>query len=241
MTDNGDPAPNNKETALIAIYQEVCKSYHAIDTFRAKLLGLLPLASGTGIFLLLGNGFFTQRAVVLLPIGLFGVGATFGLFALELRGIQKCRALIRAGEDIEKNPLMNLKYHFARRAKPPSFSPPRLLRILLPPESDTDSAESRIGPSEEVVGIDAAMAARVMYSSVLAAWVFVALVGLINIIVLILDGSDAPFFEGGRILVGMFTVTVIISLFSFRAFYRRSGEYIREADEELRRAKPTDQ
>jgi hypothetical protein len=36
---------------LKAAYQELCHSYRAIDDFRAKLLGFLPLATGTGIFL----------------------------------------------------------------------------------------------------------------------------------------------------------------------------------------------
>lgn len=29
-------------------YEEVCRGYHAIHDFRAKLLALLPLASGFG-------------------------------------------------------------------------------------------------------------------------------------------------------------------------------------------------
>lgn len=44
-----DPQRNNLATG----YQELCNSYRAIDDFRAKLLGFLPLATGTGIFLLL--------------------------------------------------------------------------------------------------------------------------------------------------------------------------------------------
>ena len=39
------PAPVENERALLAAYSEVCKSYHAIDDFRMKLLGFLPLAS----------------------------------------------------------------------------------------------------------------------------------------------------------------------------------------------------
>ena len=40
---------------LIAAYGEVCRSYERIDDFRAKLLGLLPLASGAALFSLLGK------------------------------------------------------------------------------------------------------------------------------------------------------------------------------------------
>ena len=35
------------------VYDRVCESYLAIDDFRMKLLGLLPVATGTGMFLLL--------------------------------------------------------------------------------------------------------------------------------------------------------------------------------------------
>lgn len=38
------------------VYQEICLSYRAIDDFRARLLGLLPVISGAGVCLLLGRG-----------------------------------------------------------------------------------------------------------------------------------------------------------------------------------------
>ncbi|MGH9843473.1 MAG: hypothetical protein ACREEM_32445 [Blastocatellia bacterium] len=40
-------------TNLMEAYKLLCNSYHAVDDFRAKLLGFLPFATGTGIFLLL--------------------------------------------------------------------------------------------------------------------------------------------------------------------------------------------
>jgi hypothetical protein len=36
---------------LKIIYQELCNSYRAIDDFRTKLLGFLPLATGAGVVL----------------------------------------------------------------------------------------------------------------------------------------------------------------------------------------------
>lgn len=38
-----------------ALYDHVCESYHGIDDLRMKLLGLLPVATGTGVFLLLSG------------------------------------------------------------------------------------------------------------------------------------------------------------------------------------------
>jgi hypothetical protein len=45
-------APVVSTDALLAAYAEICKSYHAIDDFRMKLLGLLPFTSLAGILLL---------------------------------------------------------------------------------------------------------------------------------------------------------------------------------------------
>jgi hypothetical protein len=37
------------------VFEEVCKMHAGIADFRHKLLALLPVASGAGIFLLLGE------------------------------------------------------------------------------------------------------------------------------------------------------------------------------------------
>lgn len=83
-----------------AAYERVCESYHAIDDFRMKLLGLLPVATGTGVFLLLnsntdllcpGNKPSQQRTleVFLTAAGFIGLTFTVGLFAYELFGIKR--------------------------------------------------------------------------------------------------------------------------------------------------------
>lgn len=82
------------------IYQQICDSYRAIDDFRAKLLGFLPLVSGTGIFLLLNNPSDALKGVMG-PIGAFGALITLGLFAYEIYGAEKCTTLIQAGKRLE--------------------------------------------------------------------------------------------------------------------------------------------
>jgi hypothetical protein len=93
-----------------AMYDRVCEAYHAIDEFRTKLLSLLPVATGTGVFLLLSGkadllvtGVPTESKVpeALAAIGGFGFLFTLGLFAYELFGIKKCHYLIDAGERLE--------------------------------------------------------------------------------------------------------------------------------------------
>ena len=83
------------EKHLPTVYAQICTSYHAIDDFRAKLLALLPFATGAGIFLLLNKDAVTADTKVFLgPIGIFGFVITLGLFVYEIYGIRKCGALI---------------------------------------------------------------------------------------------------------------------------------------------------
>ena len=89
-------------------YDRVCDSHHAIDDFRMKLLGFLPVATGTGVFLLLSGKAELidgksggQLPQALGAIGIFGALFTFGLFTYELFGIKKCHYLIEAGRRLE--------------------------------------------------------------------------------------------------------------------------------------------
>lgn len=87
-------------------YHLLCTSYHAVDDFRAKLLGLLPVVTGASMGFLLDK---LQSAQSLSPAtqnalaaaGIFGFLITFGLFTYEIYGIKKCAALIKAGKQIE--------------------------------------------------------------------------------------------------------------------------------------------
>jgi hypothetical protein len=83
-------------------YSEVCKRHEAIKEFRAKLLALLPLASGAGVFLLLSKKGEPIAAAHLGVIGIFGMVITVGLFFHELRGIQHCNDLIRRAKSLEE-------------------------------------------------------------------------------------------------------------------------------------------
>jgi len=95
------------------VYSEVCKSYHAIADFRAKLLALLPIASGAGGLLILAEKDTVKE--YLGPIGVFGAAVTLGLFVYELRGIQRCKDLIEAGKALENK--MEIGGQFRSRKK----------------------------------------------------------------------------------------------------------------------------
>jgi hypothetical protein len=133
----------------LKVYGELCTSYRAIDDFRSKLLSLLPLVSGSGIFLLLNEAVTNSAKLavasqLLAPISAFGFTITLGFFVYEIYGIRKCDALIDAGKCLER--LIGVEYgQFGRR-------PRSVLRIINEP-----------------------LAAGVIYPAVLAAWLFLAL------------------------------------------------------------------
>lgn len=90
---------DSRREILKLSYEKICDSYHNITDFRAKLLALLPLATGTGGILLLRE---PEHVKALGPIGLFGVVVTVGLFMYEVRGIQRCHVLEQQAKVLER-------------------------------------------------------------------------------------------------------------------------------------------
>jgi hypothetical protein len=133
----------------VKAYDQLCTSYRAIDDFRAKLLGFLPLATGTGIFLLVDRlqnpqDIQVETKGLLAAVGLFGALITLGLFSYEIYGITKCAALINAGKQIE---------------------------ILL----HLDNGQFTRRPQNVAYVINEPFAAGIIYPTVLAAWTFFTL------------------------------------------------------------------
>lgn len=149
---NSDPLEKQKHDDVKALYDQLCVSYHAIDDFRTKLLGFLPLATAAGVATLLikelnltipwSRPAIDGKAMLLTPIGVFGFLVTLGLYCYELYGIKKCRALIETGIYLEQK--MGCVGQFATR-------PNRAMRAF----------------NEPVAG-------AIIYSVVMAAWVLMA-------------------------------------------------------------------
>jgi hypothetical protein len=99
-TAEADRPAGDPDTLRLA-YTEACRSHQGIADFRAKLLALLPVASGAGIFLILREQDPKPGAADLAAIGLFGFAVTFGLFMYELRGVQHCQALRKQAGRLE--------------------------------------------------------------------------------------------------------------------------------------------
>lgn len=131
-------------------YTELCTSYRAIDDFRTKLLGFLPLVTGGGLVLLSGQA-ENDRKEFFGPVGSFGILVTLGLLAYELFGIKKCHALIETGKTLERK--MNLPSGGRGNPIGPfSQRPNNLLGVVNEP-----------------------FAAALIYPAVLAAWTYLAL------------------------------------------------------------------
>jgi hypothetical protein len=140
-----DVADTDGADNLRTAYDQLCTSYRAIDDFRAKLLGFLPLVTGGG---LLAGQAADVRQEFFRPAGLFGIAVTAGLLAYELFGITKCHALLVTGEKLEG--AMGLP--LGEAGKPAgqfSQRPPHLLGVVNEP-----------------------FAAAAIYPAVLAAWTY---------------------------------------------------------------------
>ena len=98
MEGRSHNASTESQVALGLAYEQLCASHAALTDFRAKLLALLPIASGAGIFLLLEQ---SPDPGALPAIGLFGVAVTLGLFIYEWIGIETCVKLRERGARLE--------------------------------------------------------------------------------------------------------------------------------------------
>lgn len=97
------------EKSLQLVYTEICRAHHGIADFRAKLLALLPIASGTGIIFTLSSDKIIGEPRV--AIGTFAALFVLGLYIYELRGIQRCVALSQYAREIEACLLGRFKEH----------------------------------------------------------------------------------------------------------------------------------
>jgi hypothetical protein len=94
---------SHNQEDLKVIYEKICQAHEAITEFRAKLLAALPIASGAGIFLPIGDKAPRgDQLAYLTPIGIFVALVALGLFCYELRGIQECHALRECGKRLEQ-------------------------------------------------------------------------------------------------------------------------------------------
>jgi hypothetical protein len=147
------PTDDKSTERLLAAYAEVCNSYHAVDDFRAKLLGILPIASLAGILLVSDKSpLLDGKTQQLIGFGsAFAAAFTLALFLFEIRGILRCHNLIERGRDLESALAVKGQFHVC---------------------ADQHRAATSNKPERF---FNAKVAASVIYSLVFAAWLFMAL------------------------------------------------------------------
>jgi hypothetical protein len=190
--------------AVRAVYAEICGAHAGITDFRAKLLALLPLASGTGLFLLLANDPVPQDKIrYLLPLGFFGGLVTLGLYLYELRGIQVCKMLRERGKRLEESALL------ARSGLDGAFS---------------------ARPHARGFFVGAEGASHLVYSVVIGSWGYLACVGKTGAA----PGVRSGLLWAGLFVLAAHVITQVLSrlLEAGTGWIRRSGG--RRRDEENR-------
>lgn len=135
------------EEVLKTAYAEVCRCYQGIDDFRSKCLGFLPLVSGTGIFLLFSDTFIKNVNPSSKYLPVIGIFGFFVTLGLLFYEMRGFQRCIRLiTVGKELEKLMHVEGLFIRR-------PQSVGRFINEP-----------------------IAAGIIYSTVLAAWVYVALI-----------------------------------------------------------------
>lgn len=182
----------DRQQVLLTEYQEVCRSHAGITDFRAKLLAILPIASGAGVGLLVapGNGELSStEAALLVALGIFGVVVTAGLFLYELRQIDVCKQLrdrataienelgIDAGQFGGRRERLSLRQVYSGRARGRREQLHKAGRSDKKPED----METRHRPVLDTPFVGAEAAGYVVYHAVAVSWLVVAAFGVANL------------------------------------------------------------
>ena len=166
---------------MLAIYEQICISHQAIDEFRMKLLGLLPLASLAGIFLLsksdsvldlIGGPSKTSAENPLIAfIAIFAATFTLALFVYEIRGILRCHGLILEGKAIEDELGIHGQFSVCNQQHKSATGESAT------GESVNGEGTKKVSAKSDTTNyvFNAKVAACFTYSLVFAAWIFLAL------------------------------------------------------------------
>lgn len=105
------------------IYEQLSADIRATDDTSFKLMGIVPLVSGTGLIALLLAKDAPPNPQTLILLSLFAATITLGLFRWELRNIQNCMWLIKYADQLEKKALgrANVMDTYVPQPKPPQM------------------------------------------------------------------------------------------------------------------------
>lgn len=159
---------------VVKVYEEICTNIRTSDDISFKLLGFVPLISGSGAAILtLGQIWGNTSNVAVLLISIVASIVTFGLFKWEMRNVQKCDWLIARAAELERiffcaqtpgeRRVISQFNGWSWQAKPPLFGRLPEFEAIEEPEKNKDrnSAGTRVGKTE---------AERIIYWASIAAW-----------------------------------------------------------------------
>ena len=103
--------PSNE--ALQLAYQQVCTSYHNVEDFRARLLGIIPGVTAGGFIATIISNPEKSAALtnLVFPFGILGALVVLGLFFYELENLRRSTLLTLRGQWLEQ--AMNIVGPFA--------------------------------------------------------------------------------------------------------------------------------
>ena len=78
-------------------YEQTTKYFHALADVRFKLLGLLPVVTGTAFGLLIQS----ERPELVVTLGVFGLAVTFGILCYDQRNSQIYNAMQLRAKSLE--------------------------------------------------------------------------------------------------------------------------------------------
>lgn len=170
---------------ILKIYEEVCTNIRTSDDISFKLLGFVPLISGSGAAILALNKIWSDiSSIAILLISLVAMAVTFGLFKWEIRNVQRCDWLIRQAAELErsyfrfqdseaKERILSQFYGWGMQKRPQLFG--RIPEFRTIEEAENDGGQyrwhERIGKTE---------AERIIYWSSIAAWLVPIVIAIIR-------------------------------------------------------------
>jgi len=103
--------PSSEEVHMV--YQQICTSYHNVEDFRSRLLGLIPgVTAGSFIATIASNPMKSQSLTNLVfPFGILGALVVLGLFFYEIENLKHSTLLTMRGHLLEQ--AMNIIGPFA--------------------------------------------------------------------------------------------------------------------------------
>jgi hypothetical protein len=171
QTANANPGADK---FLVKVYEEICINIRTSDDISFKLLGLVPLISGSGAAILTLNKIWAETSsITILLISILAAVITFGLFKWEMRNVQKCDWLVARAAALEKS-YFHLEAAGEKRVisqydgwmsqeRPPLFG-------KIPEFRTGEEAEKCEGRSPRGKRVGKTQAERIIYWASIAAW-----------------------------------------------------------------------